>query len=138
MWHGKLIHGQGEITVTVKRQNLTVKEAEYFNKFIENDLTKIQRLQYRLLQELFSRILKRSYKHNTTFICRRLEELELSWSAVAYLLRVLRKANKNARFHGKDVSVITTNLEKLFQNLLLMQLNYCLIRCGSVEYGPIR
>src|SRR5271163_2377982 len=115
---------------------MTVKEAEHEAKFVTYKVTIVQEIQYRTLQNLFSRILKRSYNHNTTFICRRLDELELSWSAVAYLLRVLRKARRNARFHAPAHSTISPNIDRLFQNLLLMQSSYCLVECGQVHYQP--
>lgn len=92
-----------------------------------------QKLIYRILQNLYSRILKRSYKNSTIFICRRLEELELSWSDVRYLLRVLR-VEKNSRIHGKYHTYLSLNLKEGWENLQLRTSSYCLVNCGQVIY----
>jgi len=88
---------------------------------------------YRILQNLWARILKRSYKHRTSFICLKLEECELSWSGVRYLLRVLYHANRSLLYHfqgGMEVEVV----ERLFQHLPVNTFKYCKITSGQVQY----
>lgn len=126
---------------------MTVKELEnpiYQNQILETMHPWIliplilptwkQKLIYRILQNLYSRILKRSYKNSTIFICRRLEELELSWSDVRYLFRVLRLADETFMHHLKDTSLYVKNPITSFQNLPLMHMNYCLVNSGAVIY----
>jgi hypothetical protein len=115
---------------------MKVKEAEYFTKagrvFHAN---KIESIQYRILQNLWERILKRSYKHRTSFICLKLEELELSWSGVRYLLRVLRML----KYFNQYEDVTIEHHLQLMQNARLQflpekQSPYCLITSGQVQY----
>ena len=89
---------------------------------------------YRILQNLFQRILKRSYNHSTSFICLKLEELELNLNAVLYLFKVLKKQRYFNTYNGIRIeySLVRENGRSQFRPA--EQSPYCLIRCGTVIY----
>jgi hypothetical protein len=111
----------------------TPQEAQYAT------ITFTQELQYTWMQIIHSHILKRSLKKRTIFFAIKLEELELSWNAVRYLLRVLFQQTPRRilifLWLGNEYIKWSSSLKpEQYLNLSLALSNFCLVDCGQITY----
>lgn len=97
-----------------------------------NPITPEERCQFWVMQKLFSLILKKSLKHNSSFIMLKLEELDVNWKGVRYLYRVYRRANLSMPFKQLREARLVHPHEKMLLNQLLEHSNWSRINCGQV------